>query len=63
MADVAVGLLFAAAHAVDTDLGLNHVHKVVEASAGGTNRGLDIVLSAAVVLKDRERESEKEGIG
>lgn len=58
MADVAVGLLFAATHAVDADLGLNHVHKVVEASAGSANRGLDIVLSAAVVFKERERVSE-----
>ena len=55
VADIAVGLLLAAAHAVDTDLGLNDVHKVVEASAGGANRSLNIVLSAAVVLKERER--------
>lgn len=48
MIDVTVGLLLAATHAVDTDLGLNYVHKVVEASTGGADWGLDIILSTGV---------------
>jgi hypothetical protein len=45
---VAVGLLIAASHAVDTNLGLNDVDKVIESSAGSTNWSLDIVLSTSI---------------
>lgn len=45
---VAVGLLIAASHTVDTNLGLNDVDKVIESSAGGTNWSLDIVLPTSI---------------
>lgn len=45
---ITVSLDVAALHAILADLGLDHVHKVAVAGAGGADGGLDVVLATGV---------------
>ena len=49
LVDGAVGLGLASAEAVDVGVGLDQLDKVLVASEGGTDGGLDVVLSTAIL--------------